>query len=374
MSTEATAVTSPESATGQAEQVTTPVTGQDTTKAVPSERERLIKALTEGTIDKFVEEVPKEEPVAEAKTAEGDDKAAEVASSVEAEKEEEKPAEKAASEPAAKKPEDVEDDDSVSDDEVAKDSSRTRKRITKLREQAAFGSLISTIGVRAGIAPQDMTNWVALRAGLAVNDPNARKALVDLAKQLDPTLAQPVTPPAPATPDPKEIEAETNKVYDEFFKAGVEAMQVDETYAKNQAKALAARRVVNRPAQTVAPQQTQTAPAAPTQSVDPIAAAATEEVNRMDHEYAAKMPGWDKMRNEVYEEIASKHRGAPPARWSAIFLEVAKNVQARHQKPPEKRVAPTPSLRGAGSPQNPGGTRPTGREDAVGILTGRIKL
>src|SRR5258708_4566729 len=142
MSTDDTAVISPESATGQAEPSTTPVETQDAGKAVPSEREKLIKALTEGTVEKL--DMPDEkEPVAEADKAEGDEKTVEAVEGSEASPEKvegkKEAVETATQKTETKTPEaDVEDDEKVSDDDVVKDSSRTRKRITKLREQAAF--------------------------------------------------------------------------------------------------------------------------------------------------------------------------------------------------------------------------------------------
>jgi hypothetical protein len=353
------AVTDPESAAGKAVPETPPV----------SERDRLIEAMTKGTLDKLPEQpVFEEKPVEDKPSEETPSQLEEVL------KDPVTPATELATE--TEKPAAAEKAAPVIEDDEAAYSQRTRDRITKLSKEASYGNLINTMASRSGVKADEMTAWASLRAGLQLNDPAAKAELIRLAKVLDPTLGQPV---AAVMPTEADIATAADTIYKDTFKSGVDAQHVEEPYAREQARKLATRQVLDaasrsRPAP--APVVQQPAQAAPAPQFNPLVDAASQEVERLRQEYAAKMPGWDKLDAEVGAEIRAKHAGANPIQWPQLYMETVKAVQARHAPVIDKRAAvKNLGLRSSSTAGAQGtGKGVTGREEALGILTGRIKL
>lgn len=362
------AVTSSESATEKAKETTTPVV---------TERERLIDALTKGTLDKLPEQ-----PVFEApEVAKTDETLSEEVPSqldkvledkpLEGEAPVEKPKETVPEPKPKSAPPEADEDSTLSE--------RTRTRITKLSQEAAFGGLVTSIGVRAGVKAEEMMSWVGLRAGLQSGDPAAKAELVRLAKLMDPSLATPA--PQGVVPTEADIAAATEKIYNETFKAGVTASHVEEPYAREQARTLATRQVLSeaaarRPAPNPPVQQPQTQVAPSQQQFNPVLDAANAEVNRLEAEYAAKMPGWDTMKEEVGAEIRAKHAGANPMLWPHLYVEAVRAVQARKTPVVDRRVTVvnTGLRTSTTSTQNARAGSLSGRDEAIGLLTGKIKF
>jgi hypothetical protein len=142
------------------------------------------------------------------------------------------------------------------------------------------------------------------------------------------------TPPKPAEP---EVSPE-DKVYTELFADAVNSNDMTEEAARAKSKAIAAK--------YHPPEPVETAPEPQRQYVDPVEAAASMEIDKLDVQYAAKVPKWDKLREEVFGIIATRHSGAPAIQWLPLFNETVREVQAKYAKPVEKpRVKPDQALK-----------------------------
>jgi len=201
----------------------------------------------------------------------------------------------------------------------------------QLREEGQFGHILAQVGASAGISPDDMANWVGLRARINSGDPAAVNDLMRM-------VGYNPQPMQPSTPAQKPVD-QAEVVYNDMFADSVKSMDMTEEAARAKAKVIAER---YHPAQ--APQQVQQQQ--PARFVDPVERVASQELDRIDVEMSTKVSKWAEIRKEVFETIATKYQGAPPIRWVPIFNEVAREVQAKYTKPvAPPKVKATETLR-----------------------------
>lgn len=248
-------------------------------------------------------------------------------------------------EPEAQEPDGTEDEaPPAATDEHAFSKQRKyyQKKLKQAEEDAAFGRILATVGADAGIDPDAMANWIGLRARINKGDTTAADELAKLIGYAKPAVPVPAAPPTPVVP-PEE------RVYAEYFADAVKNVDMTEDAARAKAKVLAAKLYpVEQPPTPQAPQY-RAPEAPPAQPLDPVKAAASLELDKLDAQYATKVPNWKAMRAEVLKTISEKHQGAPPITWVSTFVEVAREVQAKHSKPASPRVAPTATLRPSSS-------------------------
>jgi hypothetical protein len=279
----------------------------------PSERDKLIANMTQGTWDKLPTSVADQKEAAANEPEEEVEPAADPEKVVAENKNDEE------SEPDFAAP--------LTDADLG-DKTRTKKRFDQLRDAAAFGHLIQTVAERGKIPPQEFANWVSIRVGLAAGDPRAIEAIGQLAEKAG------YKGKAAAVPD----KAEADRIYEEVFKADVDAGNADEATSKRQAV-----------------------------QVDPLTDVASARVRQLDAEYGKAIPEWQgNIRAKVYDRIAKEHAGAHPVDWVPIMQRIATEEQAKIRKPAAAPAAKiTPSIRSATTGTSKAGIPKAGTKSAI---------
>lgn len=239
-------------------------------------------------------------------------------------------------------PDDDEDPElpqAVTDERVKRAFQRTKEKLKQARTEAQFGRTLAKLAADAKMSTEDLADWLLRGAALNKGDPRAVEWLRQKAGAYAPAQAPKQEAIAP------NVEAIEKAIYEEQFAADVAAYKMDEDAARAAAKRIAAKtaKPISAPSQSEPVQQQ--APQADF-AREMMEREAADMVNNLDAQYAAKVKDWDKIKTEVYTEIAQKHKGAHPLQWVSIFNEVARTVQAKHRPAPRPApVSPTQAIR-----------------------------
>lgn len=197
---------------------------------------------------------------------------------------------------------------------------KQREKLRQARENGSFGKTLVELAQREGIDPAQLADLVRKNIRLAKGDATATAEMAaELAKRGYKL----------ATDVDEDIKTEAKRIYDEQFAKGVESRHIDEEFAREQAKALAARVVQARPA-----------PALPTQPADrrqepaaDLQARAAADVNALDAQFAkafqdAKLdyqPIQAEVKRRIQEQVAKAP--IPPHLWTYHYGQTVRQVQ-----------------------------------------------
>ena len=335
--------------TSQGEDSTTPGTGTVATDTADTSREDLIQSL----VQKPVEEKAEAEPESTEETP--DDEDDEVESSTESAK----PSEAETSQ-KSRTGADLENDKRFKE--------HTRKTISELRKQAAFGDVITQTLQNAKMTPEEFANWTALAARVKRGDPEAVGVLIATAKEFGWKEST-----APEKPKVKTVDDLAAEIYSTDFKAEVDDLQIGEQVARKTARRLAeaqfkAEKPEPEPQRQPVPQQQQRQPA------DPIREAALDRVTRMEAEYVRSNPNYVKVAPAVTERLRTLANGDPlmwPAQYQDIVREELRKLSPPVSKPAIKPVAGT-QVRSSTAPAPKAQPVDPKRQLAIDIAAGKF--
>jgi hypothetical protein len=203
---------------------------------------------------------------------------------------------------------------------------RTRKTVVALRNEnkelkqlAAFGDLLTNVASKAQISPPDLADWVGLAASLKSGDKAAVQRLVETAKAfgyVEPTVEKRAT-----------VDDVADEIFRKEFAAEVEDLAISEATAKKYARKLAEERV-----KAVAPTP-ESRQQVPQQTVNPIVQHSLSMIDRMESEYKATVPNYDKIANRVTQRLTDEYGKADPIMWVAGYQEIVRD-EVRKSTPP----------------------------------------
>jgi hypothetical protein len=259
----------------------------------------------------------------------------------------------------------------TADDEVLADPSvpdKTKKSITRLRDKAKFGELITEVLTDAKIAPEEFTRWTNLAARLKKGDPTAVTELIATAKNFG--YKEPVIT-APAEDAEPDVDGLAERIYKKEFSEDVEALEITEEVARKHARKAAESAVKSRPVrEEPAHSNSKQAPA----QMDPIRDRALAAVVNMENQYRATVSNWKDIESKVAERMIKEHSNSDPLMWTAGMQQIV-TEEIRKSRP--AAPAAKPAIKPIGEtnirPQPAGGKSVpvmSDRDKAIAMLTG----